>query len=243
MIVEVPLPSGEKLTIKVPKKKTESAQTDGVFNYGKRLLELGLLFKDMLDANKIPERSRLISLLKLCMMLLKAHRHLSKYAYEILRLLVHQLCILSEKAACEEFYSLFVNTKGQKDSHIPADLRMEYLVKEVKNHIKHMCSNKTEKNINTKTSAISGIKNIAENYDLASNVVVRSTRHGEMSSRGDELALLDTLRNVRPFCRTPGRYHRSFQNISNSGLDNIDIQEYYKWITRKKTQFATEHGN
>lgn len=58
------------------------------------------------------------------MSLKKNYAH--KYVYEIMRLLVHQTCILSEKAANEEFYGLFVNTTGRFNGHIPADRRMEY---------------------------------------------------------------------------------------------------------------------
>lgn len=43
--------------------------------------------------------------------------------------LVQQLCSLSDKKRHEEFYGLFVNTTGQFDGHIPADLRMEYIYK------------------------------------------------------------------------------------------------------------------
>lgn len=45
---------------------------------------------------------------------------------EIMRLLVHQTCMLSEKAAKEEFYGFFVNTTGRFNGHIPAYRRMEY---------------------------------------------------------------------------------------------------------------------
>lgn len=56
--------------------------------------------------------------------------NLSKYAYEIMRSLLLQTCILSEKAANEEFHGLFCQRCF--NGHIPADRRMEYLVKEVK---------------------------------------------------------------------------------------------------------------
>ena len=113
---------------------------DNVRNYACFLLELGLLFKSLLDLTKFPDRTRGLRLLKLAMVYFKSNSNLSKYALEILRLLVHQLCLLSEKGAHEEFYALFVNTTGHYDGHIPADQRMEYLVIEVKEHIKHMAS-------------------------------------------------------------------------------------------------------
>ena len=64
------------------------------------------------------------------MLYLKSNRNLSKYANEIMRLLDHQICILSEKEAHEKFYGMFVNTSGKYDSHISTDRCMEYLVKD-----------------------------------------------------------------------------------------------------------------
>jgi hypothetical protein len=57
------------------------------------------------------------------------------------------------------FTGLFVNTHGQIDT--PADLQMEYLVKNVKKQIKHMYSNKTEGNIVTRTSVLSAMNEIS----------------------------------------------------------------------------------
>ena len=68
------------------------------------------------------------------------------------------------------------NTNGHFDGHIPADRRMEYLVKTVKTHLKHMYSNKTEKNIVKRTSVIATISDISERYDSTTNVIVRTER-------------------------------------------------------------------
>ena len=132
-------------TTKAPAVSTEAK--DGVQNYAHRVLELGLLYKDLLDMCKLPSRARALPLLKLIMLLFKVNSNLSKYALEVMRLLVHQLCSLSEQAAHEEFYGLFVNTEGSPAGHVACDDRMEWQVKLVKDHIKHMASNKSEKNI------------------------------------------------------------------------------------------------
>ena len=207
------------------------------------MLELGLLFKDLLDVTKLPDRGRCLSLLKLTMLFFKSYKNLSKYAYEIIRLLIHQMYLLSEKEASEEFYGMFVNTNGHLDGHIPADRRMEYLVKEIKEHIKHMSSNKTERNIKMRSSAIAGVSRIGEHYDDITNVLVRTQRHSERSPHGDELRLIYLLREVRPFQYTPGRFHSSFENINPSIVDTLDIPHYQNWLTSKKYKYAVELGN
>ena len=85
------------------------------------VMELGLLFKNLVVMIKLPDRDRAIRLLKLDMVILKRHNNLSKYAYEILRLLIHQQCRLSVSEAHQEFYGMFVNTAGRIDSHIAVD--------------------------------------------------------------------------------------------------------------------------
>ena len=245
IVLNLLLPSGKKIEAIIPAKEKmhgQSAITDGVQSYAKRLLELGLLFKDMLDATKLPERQRWLRVFKLSMLFFKNHRNKSKYAYEIMRLLVHQVCILTEKAACEEFYGLFVNTNGHVDGHIAADQRMEYLVKEEKEHIKHMFSNKTEKNINMRSCAIAGMHDIALNFDLASGVVVRTQKHKDKSSAADEIILLEDLRRLRPF-KEKSRVHSKFGTIRPSGVDGIDIQHYHNWIKQKTYAFSVELGN
>ena len=127
---------------------------------------------------------------------------------------MHQICILPEKAANEEFYGMSVNTNGHFDGHIPADRRVEYLVKKVKEHIKHMFSNETETNVKKRSSAIAWIADVCDRYDPVSNVIVRTHKHSEKSAHGDELILLESLRNIRPFQKTPGRQHTCFPNIT-----------------------------
>jgi hypothetical protein len=112
---------------------TSKPVADYVQNYAHMVLEMGLVYKELLDVCKTPDRSRIVRLMKQCMVLFKAKSNNSKYAVEVHRFLVQQLCLLSELEAHEVVYSMFVNTKGHAHSHIPADLQMEYLVKLIKN--------------------------------------------------------------------------------------------------------------
>ena len=104
------------------KVKTKKIKEDWVFNYAKLVLNLGLLFKELLDVCKIPDRKRMIRLMKQCLVVFKSKSNNSKYAVEVMRFLMQQTCVLSEKKAFHSFYSMFVNTKGKLDSYIPSDL-------------------------------------------------------------------------------------------------------------------------
>ncbi|XP_006814411.1 uncharacterized protein LOC102801398 [Saccoglossus kowalevskii] len=242
-IITVKLANGSMCTVLLKPRKPQVVAEDYVQNYGHTVLELGLLFKSMCDLCKLPDRDRGIRILKMAMIIFKANNNLSKYALEIMRLLVHQLCIFSEQQANEEFYGLFVNTKGQINSFIPADRQMEYIVKLVKQNMKHMCSNKTGTNIKKVTSALAGIADIAENFDRSSRVIIRSKKHSAVSAQDDELAMIEDLRRVRPFQCEPGRYHATFAHISNTIQSNLDRQHLYAWIHSNIVKFATEIGN
>ena len=227
-------------TIEIQKKKKDltpkakkEMEEDKVFNYAHLVLQLGLIFKELLEICKLPDRSRIIRVMKQCLVVFRSKSHLSKYALEVLRFLMQQTCLLSEKKATETLYSMFVNTKGKLDTHIPADLQMEYIVKLTKKHIKHMFSNKTSTNISQKTKALSCIDSVCKRYDVVSNVKVRCKKHSHANYHGDELLLIDDLRTVRPFEKIAGRSHKCFEKIKRNIELYLEPEKYHQWIQRR----------
>ena len=57
---------------------------------------------------------------------------------------------------------------------------------------------------------------------------------------GDESTLIQDLRKVRLFSVRPGRTHDSFQQISQSILNSLDIDNIHNWIKEKKINFALD---
>ena len=238
-VIIVPLADGRRLQLM---RRNPPQVGDHVKNYGHRVLEIGLLYKNWLDFIKLPDRDRGLRLLKLMMPVFKANNNLSKYSYEIMRLLVHQLCVLSEREAHKEFYGMFVNTKGRLDSNIAVDDRMECHVAKVKKHVKHMYSNRTDANIAKRSLSFAGMSDVAENYDKVSGVIVRSKKHTTQASYGDELSMIEDLRQIRPFRYTRHRYHEGFERIECSCLESLRVGHYYQWLENKLYKFATEHA-
>jgi hypothetical protein len=153
---------------------------------------------------------------------------------------VHQLSSLSEEEAILEFQGLFVNTRGSYDSHIPTDLQMEYIVKEVKKHIKHMNSGQTVHNIQVHSKAISGLKAISDHFDSASSVIVRCTRHKRLCDSNDVLFVVNDLISMQPFVNLPGRYHKSFTTITPNLLNDIEATKLHKWLYERSTIYLKE---
>ena len=239
-MASVKLGNGNTVSLMV---KTKPAEPDSVKDYSHLVLELGLQFKTFLSLCKNPNRSRGLAALKTTMLHFKANNGCSKYAYEIARLLVHQQCILSEREAYEEFYGLFVNTSGKSNSHIPCDLKMEYIVKEVKTNIKHMFSNKTEQNITTRSSALPVIKDIAQNFDDVTGVIMRSKRHTNVDSLQDEREMIKDIHQIKPFVCQPGRKHESFPIVTKQMSALLDADHFRSWIQSQIYKYVTHLGN
>ncbi|CAG2210873.1 unnamed protein product [Mytilus edulis] len=99
--------------IRTTNKKSVDEGSDKVKNYGHLVLELGMLFKELLGVCKSPDRNQMLRLLKHSMTVFKASSNNSKYALEIHRFLIQQISTLSENEAAEVVTAMFVNTKGQ----------------------------------------------------------------------------------------------------------------------------------
>ena len=135
------MPNGQKTTVSILKTQKQSslvADYDRIKHYGHVVLQLSLIYMNFLDICKIPDRSRMICTFKYMMMIFKASNNRSKYALEILRFLCHQQSSYSLKVAHGSLYGLFVNTEGKLNTHIPADLQMDHLIRKLKNCSKQL---------------------------------------------------------------------------------------------------------
>lgn len=244
-LIPLTLANGQHVYLPVLKKEKvfKTPESDGIQDYGKLVLDLGLLYMTFLDQCKVPNQGQMLSTLKMMLVIFKANNNLSKYAYEVLRFLMQQLTLCTQQQAHDVFHSMFVNTHGRINSHIPSDMKMETIVSEQKKHIKHMYSNKLDDEvIRKKSQAIHGINRIAEGFDTATSVVVRATAHKTISSLGDERAMVQDLRKVRPFHLHPGRSFERMPLAPPSLSKTLNAMKFNKWVMEKKATFTLEHN-
>lgn len=57
------------------------------------------------------------------------------------------------------------------------------------------------------------------------------------------VAMLNELRDIRPFLFAEGRRHEQFSEIQASSSTNINITDLHRWIETKTLLFSVEHGN
>ena len=246
--IEVKKPNGESVNIQIPvlyatnPEKSKPVE-DNVMNYALRVLEIGMAFKCLTNNVKIPNRDRLLPLMKYLMCMLKGHNNNSKYALEILRFLFHQKCTLDEQTAYQSFYGLFVNNKGKHDTSIPADLQMEHIVKMIKGHLKAVHSNKTENAMSKRTAAFAGMERISDAYDENTHVVTRSQKHKIVSSHADECLIIHDLESMRPFHLQRGRLLPSFPKPVQSPLVHLNSDKFKSWIRDHQYHLYQEIGN
>lgn len=166
----------------------------------------------------------------------------SKYANEILRYVVHHSQVLSPRKALECFYNQFVNYRGCLDTHMPADLAMEHVVRDQKRLIKYMFSSKTEQNITRRSSALAAIVRVSENYDMKTGTVMRARKHATVSAFTDEVEMAKDLRSVRPFTYVPGRKFTGFETIESTFIVNVSNDKLLEWLSRKVDLYTHELG-
>ncbi|XP_046561670.1 uncharacterized protein LOC124270685 [Haliotis rubra] len=209
------------------KGKSPQGFRDDYQSYARNVLEIGLLFKNLSDAIKCPDRNRMMRILKYTMIMLKGQNNRSKYALEILRFLFHQMATLSKQRAHEAFY-------GQ------SDMLMEHIVKQTKSHIKAVHSNKTEKTLIKRTASFAGISTISENFDEQTGVVIRAQKHKIPSSVKDEELLTKNLRRIKPFQCHPGRQIQSVSRLSKSPVCNMKKAKLITWIREIQLNYSHE---
>lgn len=176
------------------------------------------------------------------MPMLLVQSNLSKYAIEIIRFLVqqHTAC---ERDATETFYKLFVNTGSSSDTHMPVDLCMEHIVKRQKQYVMHMYAGRSEKNVKRHTSAMCGINAVADNFDVKTDVLIRSTTHKSIDSINDEQILMKQLRSLRPFQKSCRRQHNGIGRISPTGVAGLDYDKFKNWLQSKHRVYSVHLGN
>ena len=100
---------------------------------------------------------------------------------------------------------MLINVSGSSNNNVTADLRYEFLVKAVKELIKHLQANKTEQGITKWTGVMAMLEEVCHQYDTVAGVAARNGRHAIACAKKDEEILHSTLRPVKAFHCVPGR--------------------------------------
>lgn len=175
---------------------------------------------------------------KILLSIFKSLGAYSKYAIEMFVSIAQIECMLTPRLAEEFKWGFFVNWRGGVGNNVEDDLAQEISNKIGKNIVQRMGPNKSIESISKLCKAVTGIKEVTENFDTCSEIHPLSARHTIRSAKDDEKEMIKDLINIKPFQHTPGRCHASFPDIKRSPLRYLKIVEFHQWLDKHKKELA-----
>ena len=111
-----------------------------------------------------------------------------------------------------------MNWRGGKGNNIEDDLAKEISNKLGKTIVQRMGPNKSIESISKQCKAVSGIKEVIENFDKVSSIQKPSSEHTIRNTKNDGMEIITTLIKLDPFDHQPVRFHRCFPDIKRSPM-------------------------
>ena len=207
---------------------------DGILHYALNILHYYLLLVDIKDAVSTGNGAYLATIHKQMLLHFFSSPGFNAYAIEMLINVIQNEVLLSEAEAHQSKFAATANWHGGHGKNVEIDLFQENRNRDIKEMIKSMGSNKTDKAIGRASKASSGIRLIIEAFDKQSGVHVSSSSHSHRASDEDEEKICADLRSVRPYNHVPERKHNSFQNINANELHDLDKQKFRDWLSKHK---------
>lgn len=94
----------------------------------------------------------------------------------------------------------------------------------------------------SRSSAIAGMRQISANYDKTTHVLYRAKRHSTPSSEEDELNIIHRLLRVRPFENNDGRSLQCYTKPLTSPIANINFVHLQEWIRGHQYEIINDFG-
>ena len=162
-------------------------------------MTLGLLYAEYADGIREGDGVRVPRCWKFLMLIFKATQR-KNYSCEAFALLAQMNFILSPRLSQQLRWSRFINTRGGKGHNIPCDLHMEHLNRVLKDGIKGLGANKTEKAITRLGKCISSFDEILSSFDESLEVHHSADFHTVASLEKDITLVVNVLtKQVQPF--------------------------------------------
>lgn len=212
------------------KGNTENSNKDTLRNYGRVALGVCLLAQDFQEARRHGDGGRIMMLFKFFMFHYKATgKH--KYAYQILRLLALQKCLLTPKMAHQLTWNRFVNLKGKQDSNIEMDRAMEHRNKMFKEECHGFHGKITDTSVAWVGQAAQPIDQILHCADKAAKTKRSSCKHKKLQMKDEVLALVRMMHAEAIFNKKPGRTLQAFPDFSENSFSHLNLTDIHSWIS------------
>ncbi len=211
---------------------------DGVYNYSINLLKSFMVLVDCKNAVASGNGEHLALIQKQMLLYFSSVSGFNSYAIEMLIATIQNEVLLSPAEAQQCKWAALANWKGGRNKNIEIDLLQENRNKDIKELIRHMGANKTDKAVQRISKAAGGVRKIVDVFEDQVGITPKSSFHSHRSSSEDEKKILADLQQLKPFAKTPGRSHSSFCGISSDPLKDLDEQKFCEWLQRHQKNIA-----
>ncbi|CAC5402623.1 unnamed protein product [Mytilus coruscus] len=195
--------------------ESEKGQDD-LFNYVHNFLQWYFIILQIQDAIHEGDMVRTNVIIKTMIPFFFSHSVLSKYFTECIDFILKTEFTLPPHVAAEVRAASFVNIHGGIGKNKAADMHKENEVKLVKDLIKGLGANKTEKSIIAMSKAAPVINDVTTNFDKMLKLNEFKTKHKKRSSEEDIGTLVKKLKDLDLWNFHENRALTLFSGISQS---------------------------
>ena len=189
------------------------------------------------DAVKEWDGERILRCCKFLILIFRGYKH-TKYAFAALQPFFFSTCLSSKRLCHLLKWNRTVNSKRGKGHNISLDLRLKHLNNLLKEMIKCLGVNVTQKSMQRCSEAISAREEILRNMDTELGIDQPSGHHISANDDRDFLLLVKEIheRGDR-FIFTPERKYQKISNFSRNILGELDFGQLNEWINTHKKEF------
>jgi hypothetical protein len=232
---EIDVTPSEEIQTKDVSSEDEKKTSDDIFNYNCALMSDCFLFFNFLDAIKEGDGLRLMRQYKYFMLYCKADDpHSTKYSLECLYQYFLVYSLLSQRDSERFVWNRFINNHGKKGKNIPLDEATEHSNNFVKQGIKNLGPNLSERAISRICKAESATSSILENLDESVKRHTKSGKHSNPSKEKDMHELIKRAEDLDVFNETEGRSYSHFNGFKRDRLEDLNGTNLYRWINNHK---------
>ena len=206
----------------------DGASSDGVQNYSRVALGMGLLALDFIDARKHGDGGRIIRLYKFLLLHCKAAKK-PKYSFHILRTLAQVHVFLSPRLSYELVWNRFVNTTGKADGNVEVDRVVEHHNRVFQGACNGLRGNLTQKNVERISRSAQAIDGLRQHVEEEMKMKTRKSSKHKVPQK-DAASLACELHKLDVFGCHPGRAHYRFPQFPISVLSILDPTELHEWM-------------
>jgi len=194
-----------------------------------------LYFMNFLDAISEGDGVRLLRQYKFLLLSFRADgRESTKYALETLYQLFLTNSLLSPRDAERFTWNRSVNTFGGMGKNIPLDLDMEHSNRFIKQAIKNLGPNITEKAVSRICQSEKDVRVLLAKVDDCLQRNPGSGKHTKSSTEQDLEELVKRGVSTDIYTRHDYRQYRHFVDFQRDHLKNLELSSLYKWINQHK---------